>query len=127
MGWEIDLKYIKSIVKKFKIDSSKVDCYPLIWFQLNVKKSEEFTMHIKQRVAFKYVVIKCLDRLMTSGTTDQANIDMYPVEFRGMPLPIPCENIAESGNQKPEQKQMNMKQLSTILKDLKDQEKELEK
>ena len=30
-----------------------------------------------------------IDRLMTSGTAQQANIDMYPIEFYGFELPIP--------------------------------------
>lgn len=39
-------------------------------------------------MAFKYAVIKLIDRNMTSGTAAQANIDMYPMQFQGIELPI---------------------------------------
>ena len=84
---------MKSIVKKLKIPFNEVDCYPLMWFQLNTKISEEFKVYLKQSVAFKYAVIKMIDRRMTSGSSQQANIDMYPVEFLGIELPIPDQDV----------------------------------
>ena len=58
--FEIDLKYVKSIAKKLKIPPSKIDCYPLLWFRLAPKKKEEWEVELKQKVAFKYSVIKLI-------------------------------------------------------------------
>jgi len=42
--FEIDLKYIKKICNNFKIPPKKVDCYPLLWFQLDTRISEEWAV-----------------------------------------------------------------------------------
>lgn len=67
LAYEIDLKYAKSIGKLLNITSNKVDCYPLLWFQLDTKVSQEWIVQIRQKVAFKYCVIKMIDRNKTSG------------------------------------------------------------
>ena len=38
-----------------------LDCYPLLWVYQDLK-SMMWSVNIKQKVACKYIVIKCIDR-----------------------------------------------------------------
>ena len=75
---------------------------------------------------------------MTSGTVEQANIDVYPIEFNGIPLSIPCvdNDIISAEKDKKDgaaddangilQSPTDMNKISKYLKDLKEKEKDLE-
>ena len=95
---EIDLskplKLKKNLHYASLIKMPKLDCYPLLWCQQE-KLSQIWEIIFKQKIAAKYVVIKLISRAPGSSSYD-ANLDMFPLHFHGIKLPIPCDSQVSS-------------------------------
>ena len=52
-------------------------------------------MNFLQKIAAKYVVIKLISRAPGSSSYD-ANLDMFPLHFYGIKLPVPSDSTESS-------------------------------
>lgn len=62
LTYEIDVSNVKALARVLNIRPSKMDCYPLLWCLQEKVEGMQWSFKISQRIAFKYSVVKLIDR-----------------------------------------------------------------